>query len=531
MTAFHADRFEEYARKGVELLLRRLGQSPEHRVARRLASRVPAAPTDGPRVLIVTPRDWVAHVQYEAMIAHALRARGARVSFLTCGGGLEICDRANTYESPPMPCGSCARYVNTALDAHGFPRRSLRDGWGADDALSGWPEIDAVNVDDLREVEIDGVALGAVVDIPVKWFLCAADLPGDPLVGPTSRAFLRSARRIAEGARRALDEVEPDIVVLLSGLFLFEGVVWELCKQRNIDVVTYERAFRKETLVFARGTPASYFEFDDAWALESRPLSSDEEAELDGYLEQRRKGRAFDQSWKFEETEVERGDGRLAVLFTNLTWDTAVIDRDCAFPDVRSWLEAAVLAFADRPAHRLVVRVHPSERNLPGKVARDSLEAFIHHRFPALPANVRVVGGGDSESSYPLMASADVGLVYTSTTGLELALGGTPVIVAGRTHYRGKGFTLDVSSPDDFATALDAGLIDPSSVRPDVAMARRYAHFFFFRAPVTAPFVKEPLRGLARFTTDDPRQFEPGVSDALDRICDGILLDRPFASG
>ena len=69
---------------------------------------------------ILTPRSWAAHVQWEAMIAQALRLRGAEVDFVTCGGGLEICDRANLWEAPPMPCRTCTRYVDASIDAHGF---------------------------------------------------------------------------------------------------------------------------------------------------------------------------------------------------------------------------------------------------------------------------------------------------------------------------------------------------------------------------------------------------------------------------
>ena len=62
------------------------------------------------------------------------------------------------------------------------------------------------------------------------------------------------------------------MVLLLSGLFLFEGVTWALCRQRGIDVVTYERAFLKETLVFHRGAPAGFYDFTDDWATAERPL-------------------------------------------------------------------------------------------------------------------------------------------------------------------------------------------------------------------------------------------------------------------
>lgn len=523
------DRLEEYARKGVELLLRTVGQAPEERGGRRLASQHQGSPpNDGPRVLIVSPRDWAAHVQYEAVIAHALRLRGAQVSFLTCGGGLEICDRANTYEAPPMPCTSCSRYTADAIGAHGFPVHTMRAGWERAD--TGWPELDLTSISDLGAAEHEGLPLGRLVDIPLKWFLCAADIADDPLGGVTNRAFLRSAKRIATGVGAVIDEVQPDLVLLLNGLFLFEGVAWALCRQRGIDVVSYERAFLKETLVFSRGVPAGFYDLSADWATAERPLTEAEDEELSAYLSARRKGSAFDQFWQFQEREVDAGTGRLACLFTNLTWDTAVIDRDVAFTDIQAWITACIEAFAERPEHRLVIRVHPSEVALPGKVTRDSLAAFVHRQFPTLPANVTMVEPDDLTSSYPLMDAADVGLVYTSTTGMELALSGTPVIVAGETHYRGKGFTTDVSSPTEFLASLDQALADPTALPVDVERARRYAHFFFFRAPIPAPGVVEPLPGLARLTVTDLDQLRPGADPALDRICDGLLLGTSFAN-
>jgi glycosyltransferase involved in cell wall biosynthesis len=532
------DELDVYARKGVELLLRTIGVAPEMNRARRLrrqwrehgADRPAGTPANpGTLVLFVCPRDWVEHVQVQAVLAQALRVRGVGVHLLRCGGGLEICDRANSYEAPPMPCTSCDRYTRLALDAHGLPHSTLRARWEAvvDD---GWPELDEVGRAQLSSVEAEGLPLGRLVDIPLKWFLCAADLEEDPLSGPHGRAFLRSARRLARAFDRALDELRPDTVVLMSGLFLFEGIAWALCRARGIDVVTYERAFLKDTLVFQRGVPAGFYDFSADWPHAERPLSPDEEAELDEYLARRRRGGAFDQFWVFEDRPPPRGGGRLVSLFTNLTWDTAVIGRDNAFPGIREWLKASIDLFAERPEDTLVIRIHPSERHLPSKRTRDSLEEYVRTRLAPLPPNVVLVGAEDLTSSYPLMAESDLGLVYTSTTGLELALCGTPVVVAGSTHYRGKGFTVDVSSPEEFREAVTRVLADPAAAAPAVDAARRYAHFFFFRAPIPAPGVVEPLPGLARITVRSLAQLAPGADPILDRICEGILGGGSFVT-
>lgn len=518
--------------KALELGLRTISQAPEQRAARRLMAG--GIPLEGgtPRILFLTPRDWAAHVQYESVIAQALRVRGADVRFLRCGGGLEICDRSNTYEAPPMPCTSCDRYVNASIDAHRFPQDSLAERWMVVRNEPGdWPELDEMGAAELAHVMEGDVDLGALVDRPVKWFLCAADVVHDPLHLRTRRRFLRSARRILRSVEEALDEHRPETVVLLNGLFLFESIAWEACRARGIDVVTYERAFRKETLVFSRDAPAGYYNFDDAWERVGRDLSAREVEEIDEYLALRRGGKAFDQHWTPDpEASIVRGGGRLVVLFTNLTWDTAVLGRNCAFPSIQAWVDAAIAAFVARSEHRLVIRIHPSEVHLPGKVSRDSLAEYVARRHPDLPSNIQVLGPDEPTSSYGLMDACDAGLVYTSTTGLELAASGVPTIVAGTTHYRGKGFTIDVNTPAEFGVALDNVLEAPESLAPDVQAARRYAHFFFFRGPIPAPGVMEPVPGLARVTIRGLSELEPGCDAAVDRICRGILDHAPFVA-
>jgi hypothetical protein len=524
------DRFAEYAAKGTDLVLRQLALAPEQVRARTLrdqaAELAQAAGAGATRVLFLTPRDWAAHVQWEGMIAQALRLRGAEVRFVTCGGHLEICDRVNTWEGPPVPCTTCTRYVNASIDAHGFPFATLRAAWERDDP-GGWPELDELGLDELSAVRHRGIPIGELVDIPVKWFLMTTRLADDPLAAVTMRRFLRSARRVVDAFESLVDSIQPDVAVLLNGLFFFESIAWAICEARGIDVVTYERGFIKETLLFRRGAPACMGDISHLWPRwRDVALTAREDAELDEYLEDRRLGRrTIDRYWVAPDFAApeRKSSGRLAVLFTNLTWDSAVIGQEVAFPSIQDWLVAAVEAFANRPEHQLVIRIHPAEVKLPGKQTREPLEAFLRDRFPVLPGNVRVVGAADPTSSYPLMDAADVGLVFTSTTGLELALHGTPTVVAGRTHYRGKGFTLDASSPEAFEDLLDTVLADPASVQPDRELARRYAYLFFFRAPVASPGVVENVPGLARITVDGLADVAPGRNHATDRICDGIL--------
>jgi hypothetical protein len=116
---------------------------------------------------------------------------------------------------------------------------------------------------------------------------------------------------------------------------------------------------------------------------------------------------------------------------------------------------------------------------------------IIQDEFLEHPPNVVVVPPESDVNTYDLIGLADLGLVYTSTVGLEMALAGIPVLVAGRTHYRDKGFTHDPNSCEEYLEFLDKILKRPEQFRLDeekTEIAWRYAHRFFFDYPFPFPW-------------------------------------------
>jgi hypothetical protein len=185
------------------------------------------------------------------------------------------------------------------------------------------------------------------------------------------------------------------------------------------------------------------------------------------------------------------------------------------------WVEHAVRLSASQDI-KLVVCIHPAEARWG---TREEVQGVIASRLGEIPTNVRFVSSDDALSSYALLDISDLLLTYTTTVGLEAAVRGKQVAVSGDTHYRGRGFTADVSGPGELARTMGR---EPSQLSAtEVELAMRYAHMFFFRAMIPFPLVEIEDGKVKRF----PRRaaaLAPGADPHLDWICERILDGRDF---
>lgn len=507
---------------------------------RRLARTAPGLPAGGDTVLILSFRGWSTHVVIESTIGHAVMQRGARPVFAYCGGRLPICDVVPAPFAPPMPCHSCSGYAQDALTSAGFHPIRVTD-------LIDLPVLTSRARAQLRGIstvaecaafEFRGLALGEFVRTSVAGFVSRGSLADDdPLTLRSYRDFLVSGMVLVDAFDRLLTKVQPNHVLVLNGAFFAERILAELADRRGARVVRYEKGFMTDSVLVSRW----YSDRDDldygeaAWreAVE-RPFGESERAEVDEYLRERRgPGRAFD---VFSTTADEQRDaramlhlapGRLAVgVFTNILWDSGTQDKDRVYPSMAEWMVRVVSWAVAHPDIDVVVRIHPAEVRMLNHPSREPMLEHIQRNFAVLPPNLVVVPPESPLSSYALFRFVDVGLVYTSTVGLELACTGTPTVTAANAHYSGKGFTYDPDTPEEYWATVDDLLANPPDAEQrerSSELARRYAHLFFFRFHQHLTSIHEPGRSRVRVTVNSAAELAPGRDQALDRIVSAVL--------
>jgi capsule polysaccharide export protein KpsC/LpsZ len=181
-------------------------------------------------------------------------------------------------------------------------------------------------------------------------------------------------------------------------------------------------------------------------------------------------------------------DSRPVVLLaTNVIGDSLTLGRQVFSDSMTEWLERTIRYFAGRSDVQFVVRIHPGEMITKGQSVAD----VVRRVLPELPEHIHLIPADGQVNTYDIVEIADLGLVYTTTVGMEMAISGVPAIVIGRTHYRGKGFTLDPDSWDAYFELLERVLASPECYRlshTQVEFAWNYAYRFFFEYPHPFPW-------------------------------------------
>lgn len=304
---------------------------------------------------------------------------------------------------------------------------------------------------------------------------------------------------VALAAYSYMKENKPDVVIVPNGTIQELGVVYRVAKLLKIPVVTYEFGDQRQRIWIAQNTEVMRQDTDALWrARQNTPLKDEELDRLRSMLVARQHGAMwenFARQWQgtpatggaTARNELGLDERPVVLLATNVLGDSLTLGRHMFSKTMSEWISRTVQYFAGRPDVQLVIRVHPGEVLTHGT----SMVKVVHEVFPKLPEHIRLITPTEKVNTYDLIEVADIGLVYTTTVGLEMAMGGVPVIVAAQTHYRNRGFTLDPDSWVSYYKTLGQVLQDPAAHRlnrQQVEKAWQYAYRWFFEFPLPYPW-------------------------------------------
>jgi hypothetical protein len=503
-----------------------------------------------PRVLLFTGHGiWSrATPLVDGLLFHALRQRGAECMAVLCGAALPACEIENVTvdgsdallsRGRPKICASCVSHGTGIFEGLGVPFRDMSGVLQAADYRRARDVVSTIPYEEYFEYCDNGVAVGTHARASVMRYLLSGRLPDGPIDRAVVGRFMVSAFLVLESARRLIGELEPDVVVTNHGIYNQAGVFGDVAASFGARTVAWNRGYRKNTAIFSHGRSYHYEMMDEPTSeWEHRELTTDERNRLDEYLASRNRG---SMDWMtYHPRPIEDRDILIKTLgvdstrpvvglFTNVNWDAQIAYPQSAFPDQLAWLVQTIEHFRTRPDLQLVIRVHPAETKALD-ISRQRMADEIRAAFPALPGNVYIIPPESDLSTYTLADLIDAGIVFATKFGIEMAVRGVPVVVAGDAWIRGKGFSYDASSQEEYAEILQGIERLPRLSPPLVERARVYAHHFFFRRtiPIPVELGDDPMADSAVVDLSTLDELRPGRNPAVDVICSGILHGTPF---
>ncbi|HEY3344609.1 MAG TPA: hypothetical protein VGJ97_06765 [Anaerolineaceae bacterium] len=292
---------------------------------------------------------------------------------------------------------------------------------------------------------------------------------------------------------------KPDVVIVPNGTIQELGVIYRVARYLKIPVVTYEFGDQRQRIWLAQNSEIMRQETNALWtARQDVPLSEAQMERIRSMYAARQNATVwenFARRWQGspaqggEQARAALGlDSRPVILLaTNVLGDSLTLGRQVFSQNMAEWISRTVQYFAGCPDVQLVVRIHPGETLTHGP----SMVDVVRQVLPKLPEHIHLIGPKEKVNTYDLIDVADLGLVYTTTVGMEMAMNGIPVIVTGQTHYRGRGFTFDPDSWVAYFKILGQVIAKPSSFRlshQQMERAWEYAYRFFFDFPRPFPW-------------------------------------------
>jgi hypothetical protein len=497
-------------------------------------------------VLFWVPGGMSLLLEVEAVIATALRLRGVQSHVIICDGAYRACVLREASSGTPVAhwqeaCKACKARTRDVLETMRVPYSFIGDY--VSDALREelWTATASVSWDTLDDLSYEGVQLGKSTRSAIFRYLRGEEPTGHE---QAVREYAFSALICAAASARALETISPSRLFLSHGVYVDWGPALQTALARDVPVAGWKPSYLYAHFYFRHiddGVRLGFHRLTSA-AWEERkasPLTTVEEARLDEFIQHRYEDNAsFDlQSVKpkvyrgeienVRQSYTPKGDKPVWGIMCHINWDSVKDYSPMAFDSFNDWILTTVGEIVNIPQVHWLVKIHPVEANYKGLMG---MHYLIDQHFPTLPPHVKVIPAEENLNPLEFFQLIDGCVSVYGTSGLELALQGKPVILAGDAHYGGKGFTYEGLIPKAYINLLHQAASFSRLSGEQVALARRYAYSYFIQREVPLSVLDQSHVNskLWKFQYEKRHLLLPGKDPFMDFVCRHILNGKDF---
>ncbi|MBD3231344.1 hypothetical protein GF322_01645 [Candidatus Dependentiae bacterium] len=350
--------------------------------------------------------------------------------------------------------------------------------------------------------------------------------------------YLFNSILLIELFKRLLIDIKPFCIVT-NNTFYYPWFYFEkIAKKFKIPIYPSGPGGKKNTWCYATDQRAMPVDknAEKIWHFwQNKKLSKKEEFLIDDYLNNFSSGKSMIINTTGIDSKVKnknhsffeflKGEEKVALLITNVAWDAAVLDVDYLFNDMFEWIFEVINFFSKNRQWKLIIKSHPAEIHKSFPESRQKVEDEILKKFKKIPENIFLLNPSFGISVYDLFSNINLGLVYSSTVGLEMVCRKIPVVPAGKAIYWNKGFTFDAKTKmqyfDYLKLLLNQGISEEEKDKRYILAKKFFYIFHFILYLDTGLFDWDAKQNINLKITH--KDLLPGRNLVWDYICDSIL--------
>ena len=289
---------------------------------------------------------------------------------------------------------------------------------------------------------------------------------------------------------RLLADVKPERVIANDSYYGMYAIMQKLCEREKIPFYSHWSGGRQGTWCYAYNAAAMNLNFTKVWRKFSQaPLDEHQKHKVQNWLDGQLigKDRVFDTS-SLAKHQKETADldgldlGRpIALLAANVIWDLAAQNKQIVFEGMIEWIKETINWFNDHPNYQLIIKPHPAELHPSIPATKERVEIALKEKGVLFTPNIFILSPKAKITVYELFPIVKVGLVHTSTVGIEMAGRGLPIITTARAPYHGFGFTLDPLNKEDYFRILEKTLNGEKSIILDRQLDLSWKLILFYQ--------------------------------------------------
>lgn len=507
------------------------------------------------KILFVTGYGIGTHfLAVEPIIMMALYTRGHQIFSLYCNKSLPSCEFNSVGNNIPSAknefkkgitnsaicnlCEKCKKniettYENLPIELSGYNQYLNEVDYNIADQLS--KEVD---INNFRKFVFQNINVGEEAFASILRVTFMGEIQDTKLNRYLVQRYIMSGILTSIAYEKAFNDINPDRVVCIHGVYQTHGLAVKVAKKLNVPVIVIGGGgIRRDTVLICHNETYHHQlvnESNDVW--QKFRLSEEERLKTLNYAIKKRNSGSGADYLSYHPNPIEDvgelykllnidSSRKIVSLFTNVTWDAQIFYNGNAFKDIFDWLFLSISELGKNENIWIVIRIHPAESK-GGLPTNQPITKEIRKRFPKLPENLRIISPESDISSYTLANESIVNIIYGTKMGLEIALLKKPLIVCGETFSRNKGYGLDIISKDQYIKVLADIHNFEVNVEEKFELALKYAHYFYFRKMVDLPFERLSTGKIGsgiKLKFETLNDLAEENNKELDMICEGIL--------